>query len=127
MVEHLVKHGLRGARLPRMTGQRASEGAPVRASHPRSFIALLSGYEFLRRRADADNVERLRSQLGCSPDEARRLYALAREQGFGGAYETVFGAPPRQGSRRPTAAPVGRHAKALRSFRTQRGHRAQPF
>ena len=109
-----------------MTGRRASNGAAVRASNPRSLIALLTGYEFLRRRADAHNVERLRAELGCSLDEARRLYALAREQGFGAAYETVFGAPPRQPRRRPIAGAAARNARPVRDFRSQRGHRPQP-
>ncbi len=109
-----------------MIGQRTSHGAPVGAAHPRSLLALLTGYELIRRRADAHNVERLRAEIGCSLEDARRLYAIARREGYGAAYETVFGAPPRHARRRPIAAPATKGAGALRGVRSQRGHPAQP-
>ena len=109
--------------MTRMTKQRASRGAPVGAHHRPSLLALLTGYEFLRRRSDAQNVDRLRVELECSLDDARRVYALAREQGFASAYETVFGATPRRTPHRPMAA---KDARAAGGFRPQREHRAQP-
>jgi hypothetical protein len=110
--------------MPRMTKQRTSHGAPVGAHRP-SLLALLTGHELLRRRSDAHNVDRLRAQLGCSLEDARRVYALAREQGFGSAYETVFGAVPRQ-TPRPLPARATKDAGALRGLRSERKHRAQP-
>jgi hypothetical protein len=108
-----------------MTKQRMRDGAPVGADHRPSLLALLTGYEFLRRRSDRQNVDQLRARLGCSLEDARRVYVLAREQGFGSAYETVFGAVPRQ-TPRPLPARATKDAKALRGFRSQREHRAQP-
>jgi hypothetical protein len=107
--------------MRRMIGQRTSHGAPVGAA---SLLALLTGYAFLRRRSEARNADSLRAELGCSPDEARRLLLLARERGFGAAYEAVLGTPPRHTRRRPIPAPSGRGARALRGLRPQRGHAA---
>ena len=112
--------------MPRMTKRRMSQEVPVGASHARSLLALLTGYELLRRRSDARNIDRLHAELGCSLEDARRLYVLAREEGFGAAYESVFGASPQHTRRRPIAASAARDARALRGFRSQRGHRAQP-
>ena len=108
--------------MRRMIGQRTSHGAPIGAA---SLLALVTGYAFLRRRSDTRNVDRLRAELGCTLDEARRLYAMARERGFGAAYEAVFGAPPRHTRRRPIAAPRPRGARALGGLSSQRGHPAQ--
>jgi hypothetical protein len=106
-----------------MIGRRRSEGAPVGAAHPSSLLADLTGYGLLRRRADRGNIELLRAELGCTLDDARRLYSLAHEHGFGAAYEMVFGAPPRPPSRRPIAVPPrrasGRCATASRQRETQ--------
>jgi hypothetical protein len=110
----------------RRTDQRASHGAPVGAARSRSLLARLTGYELVRGRADARNIDRLRAEIGCTPDEARRLYFLAREHGFGAAYELVFGAPPRHPRRRPIIGPAARKARPPHGLRSQRGHRAQP-
>lgn len=110
--------------MPGMTKQRTSHAAPVGARRP-SLRALLAGNELLRRRSDAENVDRLRAQLGCSLEDARRVYALAREQGFGSAYETVFGTVPRQ-TPRPVPARATKNRKSLRGFRSQQEHEPQP-
>ena len=101
-------------------GHAAQDGAPRR----RSILATLTGYEILLRRSDDRNIDRLRSRLGCSPADARRVYGLAREQGFGAAYEAVFGTPPRQRPR-PGISPKRLDLKPHGGFRTQRGHRPQ--
>lgn len=111
--------------MRRMIGQRTGHETAAGAAHPRSLLALVTGYEFLRRRADARNVDRLRAELGCTLDEARRLYSLAREQGFGAAYESVFGAPPRHGRRRPIPAPKPRGSSALGGLSSPQGHPAR--
>ena len=45
----------------------------------------------LRRRRDKANIRRLAQRLGCSIEDATRLYVLARQHGFGSAYAQVFG------------------------------------
>ena len=51
------------------------------------FRALVSAY-------DERNVRRLARRLGCSMDEAREVYRLARRDGFGSAHDAVFNGPP---------------------------------
>ena len=45
------------------------------------------------RSSDARNVRALAAHLDCSLDDARRVYRLARQYGYGAAYEQVFGKP----------------------------------
>ena len=49
---------------------------------------------FLQAQRDATNVRTLAARFDCSPEEARRLYELSRQVGFGAAHETVFGLTP---------------------------------
>ena len=74
-------------------------------------LATLTGYQVLRRRAHQANIRSLQAQLGCTGDEARRIYQLARRDGFGAAYEAVLGSAPTKTAKRiqPLGAPaVGR-------------------
>jgi hypothetical protein len=45
----------------------------------------------LERSDDKRNIRALAEHLSCSQDDARRLYRLARQTGYGAAYEEVFG------------------------------------
>jgi hypothetical protein len=42
-------------------------------------------------RSDDRNIAALAERLGCSLDDAARVYHLARRDGFGSAYRQVFG------------------------------------
>jgi hypothetical protein len=57
---------------------------------------LFSTLDRVRRalRRDHRNIETLADRLGCSYADAARVYELARRDGFGAAYEQVFGEPP---------------------------------
>ena len=55
----------------------------------RALIALVM--RGVRTREDEGNIRRLALHLGCSTSDARRLYRLARERGYGAAYAAVFG------------------------------------
>jgi hypothetical protein len=57
-------------------------------------------YEAVRLGRDETNIRRLARHLGCSLADARRLYQLSRQDGYGSAYATVFG------DSRPGAAAV---------------------
>jgi hypothetical protein len=46
----------------------------------------------VRAREDEGNVRRLARHLDCSTSDARSVYRLARERGYGAAYVAVFGA-----------------------------------
>ena len=54
----------------------------------RELLARLTG------RSDAANIRRLAGRLGCSLEDARRLYQLSREVGYGAAHRAVFGGDP---------------------------------
>jgi hypothetical protein len=47
----------------------------------------------LERSDDRRNIRALAAHVGCSEADARRLYRLARQMGYGAAYEQVFGTP----------------------------------
>jgi len=55
-------------------------------------IAAVGGLWYLLRRVgDARNVARLRDRYDLEPEEAQRMYRLARRVGFGFAYRQVLG------------------------------------
>ncbi len=58
-----------------------------------SFLALRLG----ERLADERNIRRLATHEGCSYQDARRLYRLARQEGYGAAHARVFGGRPVSG------------------------------
>jgi len=60
--------------------------AALAASGFAAFVGRLLG----RRREEA-NIRLLAERLGCSLEDARRVYLLARERGYGAAHEAVFG------------------------------------
>lgn len=43
------------------------------------------------RLTDERNIRALARHVGCSQEDARRLYHLARQHGYGAAYTEVFG------------------------------------
>jgi hypothetical protein len=47
---------------------------------------------------DEVNVRRLARRLGCSIEDARRVYDLARQTGFAAAHREVFGSGERTGT-----------------------------
>lgn len=47
---------------------------------------------------DEANIQRLARREGCTLDEARRLYELARIEGYGAAHRAVFGPPDSESS-----------------------------
>jgi hypothetical protein len=47
----------------------------------------------VRAAGDERSARRLARRLGCSMPQARRLYKLSRERGYGAAYDEVFGGP----------------------------------
>jgi hypothetical protein len=57
-----------------------------------------------QRRHEA-NIRRLAEREGCSIDDARRLYFLARRDGYGAAHRAVFG-DERAGRPSPSVSPV---------------------
>jgi hypothetical protein len=59
--------------------------AGVAATVPRALL------DVLQQRRDEDNIRRLAAREGCSIDDARRLYRLARRDGYGAAHRSVFG------------------------------------
>lgn len=65
--------------------------------------ARLSPLRLLAAISDERNARRLARHLGCSLADARTVYRLARRDGYGAAYETVF----------PNGAPVRRQAPPL--------------
>jgi len=48
------------------------------------------GYRLLERHRDETNIQRLAAHIGCSQEDAKRLYLLARQEGYGAAYRKVF-------------------------------------
>jgi hypothetical protein len=60
----------------------------------------------LRRVGDARNVARLRDRYDLDPEEAQRMYRLARRVGFGYAYRQVLGDRRRSRPVRDAARPV---------------------
>jgi hypothetical protein len=48
-------------------------------------------FEAIRLGRDEVNIRTLARHLGCSVADARRLYHLSRRDGYGAAYEAVFG------------------------------------
>jgi hypothetical protein len=48
------------------------------------------GWLGLGRASDERNIRALAAHIGCSKDEARRLYRLSRRVGYGAAYMKVF-------------------------------------
>lgn len=58
-------------------------------------IALLAtiaaSIPIIGRLTDERNIRALAGHVGCSKDDARRLYHLARQHGYGAAYTEVFG------------------------------------
>ena len=57
---------------------------------PRVHALLMSRFRALVAAYDERNIRRLAHRLGCSMDEAREVYRLARRDGFGAAHEAVF-------------------------------------
>jgi hypothetical protein len=56
-----------------------------------AFVALSAlGYLLIGRAGDERNIRALAAHVGCSVDEARRLYWRARQVGYGAAYAEVF-------------------------------------
>jgi hypothetical protein len=51
--------------------------------------------------ADDANIRRLAAHEGCSIEDARRLYAIARIEGYGAAHRAVFGRAPDAASAEP--------------------------
>ena len=56
--------------------------------------------------SDERNIRVLARHLGCSKEEARRLYVSARQDGYGAAYQKVFpqGRPPKGDTSTPRVA-----------------------
>jgi hypothetical protein len=52
-------------------------------------VSLLASL-LIGRAGEERNVRALALHLGCSPETARRLYRLARKDGYGAAYMRVF-------------------------------------
>ena len=71
-----------------------------------SFLALRLG----DRLADERNIRRLAEHEGCSYRDARRLYRLARREGYGAAHGQVFG-----GRSLPGGGPSGPDLAAKRA------------
>jgi hypothetical protein len=74
--------------------------AGVAATVPRALL------DVLQQRRDEDNIRRLAAREDCSIDDARRLYVLARRDGYGAAHRAVFG-----GRSAPEAAPASDDAE----------------
>lgn len=55
----------------------------------------------VERRVDARHIRRLAREVGCTDEEAKRLYRLSRQIGFGAAHEAIFGRRQQHGSRHP--------------------------
>jgi hypothetical protein len=55
------------------------------------------------RAGDERNIRALARHLGCSKDDARRLYVAARKDGYGAAYQKVF--PQGRASKGDPSAP----------------------
>lgn len=96
-----------------VSGTRAR--APALMNLSRGIHAILSiGVVADARRAfdhagDERSIRALARHLGCSRDEARRLYFAARHDGYGAAYQKVFpqGRPPMKDPSSPvTSVPV---------------------
>ena len=64
--------------------------------HPAAFLS-----------GDSANVRRLAAHIGCSVEDAGAVYRLARRDGYGSAYRSVFGTTgaKRGGIRRPQKLP----------------------
>ena len=54
---------------------------------------------------DEANIRRLAEHLGCSMEDARRVYRLSRELGYGAAHQEVFGRREVAARRTPAGAP----------------------
>jgi hypothetical protein len=61
-------------------------GTGLAATVPRAILDVLG-----QRRHEA-NIRQLAAREGCSMEQARRLYFLARRDGYGAAHRAVFGA-----------------------------------
>jgi hypothetical protein len=74
------------------------------------------------RSSDARNVRALAAHLDCSLDDARRVYGLARQYGYGAAYEEVFGKPATAaGLSEAGADPNGVHLPAAEALQSGAG------
>ena len=76
-------------------------------------ILLLSGFMLLSRYRERRNIDGLRDRFDLDRDQAERLYAAARRDGFGSAYREVVGSADRP-ARRPVGSrvPIGAHPPA---------------
>jgi hypothetical protein len=52
---------------------------------------LLGSWRLLGRAREEANIRAIARHEGCSIEDARRLYVLARQDGFGAAQKAVFG------------------------------------
>jgi len=57
-----------------------------------AFVAGLFGFwRLIGRAREEANIRALARHEGCSLEDARRLYVLARQDGYGAAHQAVFG------------------------------------
>jgi hypothetical protein len=52
---------------------------------------LLGSWRLLGRAREEANIRAIARHEGCSLEDARRLYVLARQDGYGAAHQAVFG------------------------------------
>jgi methylphosphotriester-DNA--protein-cysteine methyltransferase len=76
---------------------------------------------FIDRAGDERNVRALARHLGCSNDEARRLYAAARKDGYGAAFQQVF-PQGRASNRDPSTRGVSVDVRGRKPGSDQRVH-----
>jgi len=69
---------------------------------------IVASIPIIGRLTDERNIRTLARHVGCSQDDARRLYHLARKHGYGAAYTEVFGDRRGTGVARPTPLPTDR-------------------
>jgi hypothetical protein len=76
-----------------MERQGSLSGCHMRPSlRATAFVAgILGSWRLIGRARDEANIRALASHEGCSIEDARRLYVLARQEGFGAAHHAVFG------------------------------------
>lgn len=74
--------------------------------------ALAYARRAVERAGDERNIRALARHLGCSVDDARRLYVASRQDGYGAAYQKIFpgGLEPR-GDRSAPKDPVVVHKR----------------
>jgi hypothetical protein len=79
-------------------------------------VALLATYALLDRLRERRNIETLRDRFDLDRDQAERLYAVARREGFGSAYREVLGDADRAAhpAIRPAAPVAGQPSSEAR-------------